>query len=621
MSQETVIFVATRARPPSSASHRPPRLHPSSVESSTTALACSKNADIDTNVAHAVAHIQPAAAQSNKPRSSGQRLGAHTPLSEHTPSTPIDTDYFENELAQHPDKEFVQHLLHGLRNGFEIGFEGERFSVLSPNLPSALEHPDVVSAHLASECSRGHTAGPYPAPPCSPLRTSGIGVVEKKSGGHRLIVHLSAPAGTSVNDGIDGDQFRLAYITVDDIIKHVVRHGKGALVYKVDVKHAFRNIPVRQCDWPLLGMYWNGMYYVDKVLPFGLRSSPAIFNKVADGVQWVLRNAYGLDTLEHYLDDFVGVGPPSHTITTSRAAIQKATLLQVFANLGLPVAEGEDKNVGPATVVTVLGIEIDTVAQEIRLPAPKLHALLSALSVWQTRKCCTKRELLSLIGSLSFAAKVVPPGRTFVRRLIDCSMTGSHLSSTIEIDADTREDIAWWHDFAISWNGRSFFHASTWIRSPDAHLFTDASGVGYGGFYQGHWFFGRWPLEFESADLKNIMVRELVPIALACWTWGSQWKQLKIVFHCDNHAAVDAWSKGSCRNRKAMAVIRSILAAAAKHNFIVYLRHIAGVRNDIADSLSRLQIQQFHRLVMDADQEPTPHMTPTALFSKPQPTD
>ena len=512
----------------------------------------------------------------------------------------------------------MEYIISGLRTGFDIGYQGKRVSMLSPNLISALEHPDVVSTHLATECSRGHTAGPYESPPCHPLRTSGIGVVEKKSGGHRLIVHMSAPSGASVNDCIDRDQFHLAYITVDDIIKHVCKFGKGALIYKVDIKHAFRNIPVRKCDWPLLGMQWNGKYYVDKVLPFGLRSSPAIFNAVADGVQWICRNTYNLHSLEHYLDDFVGVGPPSHNIVTSIAAIQKATLLQVFHDLGIPVAEGLDKNVGPATVVTVLGIEIDTDAQEIRLPEEKFTTLLSTLATWLTRHSCTKRELLSLIGSLSFAAKVVPPGRTFVRRLIDRSTSVAKLSDTIIIDTDTKEDILWWHDFAVAWHGRSLFLDTEWLKSPDAQLFTDASGIGYGAFYQGHWFLGEWPTEFNAPDLQNIMVRELVPIALACWAWGSCWRQKKIVFHCDNQAAVDAWAKGSCRNSRAMAVIRSILAAAARHNFVVYLRHIAGICNDIADSLSRLQVEQFRNLAPGADQSPWPHLSPAETLCKPR---
>ena len=178
-------------------------------------------------------------------------------------------------------------------------------------------------------------------------------------------------------------------------------------MFKVDVKHAFRLVPVHRDDWPILGMVWKD--YVDKVLPFGLRSSPALFNYLAEAVCWILRHNYALPHLEHYLDDFMGVAPPSATVATSTAAIQKGTTLQVFSNLGIPMATGEDKVVGPTTVMTVLGIEVDSEAQESRLPVEKLSSMLSLLKEWQSRSSASKRELLSLIGHLSFAAKVVLP--------------------------------------------------------------------------------------------------------------------------------------------------------------------------------------------------------------------
>lgn len=503
----------------------------------------------------------------------------------------------------HPDPEFVAYLLHGLSNGFRIGYTGPRDTLISNNLASAHSQPDIVSSYLSKECSLGHTAGPYDIPPCLPFRSAGIGVVPKKSGGHRLIVHLSAPQGSSINDGISSDEYSLQYVTVDDFVRQVVRLGKGALMFKVDIQHAFRLIPVHPDDWPILGMVWQGKYYLDKVLPFGLRSSPALFNKLADALCWILQNNYSLAYLKHYLDDYMGVAPPSRSISTSTAALQKATVLQVFDNLGIPVATGPDKVVGPVTVMTVLGIEVDTVAQEIRLPADKLSALLMLLAQWNTCRSATKRELLSLIGHLSFAAKVVPPGRTFIRRLLDLSCTANNLSDDIVIDEEARLDIQWWLDFASTWNGKSMFHDAEWTRSPDMNLFTDASDAGFGGYCDGLWFSGRWSSQLAE---EPIMVRELFPIAAASAIWGNTWVGKRLLFHCDNEAVVNAWKNGSCKNRAAMKLIRSILAKAAQFNFVLYIQHIAGVDNGIADALSRSQLDRFRALAPAAAALPVP---------------
>ena len=57
---------------------------------------------------------------------------------------------------------------------------------------------------------------------------------------------------------------------------------------KTDFKRAFMLCPVHPLDCPLLGIQWRNQYFVDKCLPFGLRSSPYFFNLVSDALQWCL---------------------------------------------------------------------------------------------------------------------------------------------------------------------------------------------------------------------------------------------------------------------------------------------------------------------------------------------
>ena len=80
-----------------------------------------------------------------------------------------------------------------------------------------------------------------------------------------------------------------------DVVARVVRHGKEALLFKVDIKHAFRNLPVHPSFWPSLGRV-----AIDLIcgynLPFDLHSAPAISNKLGDAVCWVLRSTYDMPT-------------------------------------------------------------------------------------------------------------------------------------------------------------------------------------------------------------------------------------------------------------------------------------------------------------------------------------
>ena len=73
---------------------------------------------------------------------------------------------------------------------------------------------------------------------------------------------------------------------------------------------------------------------------------------------------------------------------------------------------------GPTTSIVFLGILFDSITMTMRLEDEKLAAIHAELARWDDRTH-SKEELQSIIGVLSFAAKVVAPGRTFLRRMID----------------------------------------------------------------------------------------------------------------------------------------------------------------------------------------------------------
>ena len=333
----------------------------------------------------------------------------------------------------------------------------------TPNLRSAHDNPEAVSEAIAKEISRGHTHGPFHTPPFALFHASPIGIVDKKDGSHRLILDLSNNHAGSVNEGISIDEFTVTYCSFDDAVSMVLAAGPTPYMAKVDIKHAFRLCPVHPSEWPLLCFHWLGSFFFDSCLPFGLRTSPFIFNSFADALLWILTAVLSIHSIIHYLDDFF-------LCHSSSSACQQdmSRLTGLFAYLGVPLAPG--KLCGPAQVMTFLGIEIDAVQRIARLPADKFAALLRLIHAWHDKTSCTKRDLLSLIGHLSFAAKVVKPGRLFLRRLIDVSSSVSQLHHRIHLSAETKEDIVWWSTFLPTWNGVSYLQDPP-ISSDDIHHF------------------------------------------------------------------------------------------------------------------------------------------------------
>ena len=208
--------------------------------------------------------------------------------------------------------------------------------------------------------------------------------------------------------------------------------GQGA------IKQAYRIIPVHPENRCLLGMRWDIQVFVDKALPFGLRSAPLIFSAVADALQFMMIQK-GATFVDHYVDDFITVGAPRSNECANNAKIMHFTCEMA----GTPVEE--EKSEGPATTLPFLGIEIDSVAMELRLPADKLAQLKLVLSQWHGKKACLKRDLLSIIGSLSHASKVVKSGRAFTRRLIDLSKSVKRSHHHVRLSREARSDIEWWY--------------------------------------------------------------------------------------------------------------------------------------------------------------------------------
>ena len=138
-------------------------------------------------------------------------------------------------------------------------------------------------------------------------------------------------------------------------------------------------------------------------------------------------------------------------------------------NLGVPLAP--EKQEGPSTCITFLGIIIDIHRQELRLPREKLERILATLAEWEQRKSRTRRELESLTGILQHACTIIRPGRTFLRNAIPLLKMAKQQHHHIRLSVEIRSDLAWWKLFASYWNGTGLVispNSATYIVTSDA---------------------------------------------------------------------------------------------------------------------------------------------------------
>lgn len=522
--------------------------------------------------------------------------------------SPIQVESLVPFLESHPDTAFSSYILEGLTKGFRIGFDYKNSHLHSqvPHHRSSLANKRVVDDRIAIEVTAGRLHGPLPAHLKSLAHISPVGLVPKphQKNKFRLIVDLSHPNGNSVNDGIPSNLCSLRYASVDEAVNIIRQLGQDTQLFKLDIKDAYRIIPVHPDDYHLLGISWRGETYIDRALPFGLRSAPKIFSAVADTVAWALHQQ-GVKHQLHYLDDFLFL----EAATSGGAAQSLARVLRIFHVLGIPIAN--HKTEGPATVLVFLGILIDSHKFELRLPIDKLKRLQATLRQWINKKVCTRKDLESLLGHLSHAATVVRQGRTFLRQLFPLLSLNRASHHFIRLNAGARADLLWWSTFLQHWNGTSFFPTS----APSTEVISDASGsFGCGAFAIPHgWFQLEWP---ESWQALNIAAKELVPVVIAAALWGHQWKRSCVCFKSDNMAVVEIMKSRTARDPLLMHLLRCLVFYAASFGFHFSAEHVPGVDNTAADAISRNNIPLFLSLVPQMPRVTIPHPVLDLLVTK-----
>ncbi|CAG2242641.1 unnamed protein product [Mytilus edulis] len=504
------------------------------------------------------------------------------------------------------NKNFVFNLINGLRYGFDTGINVlPSKSLECKNLLSTKKFPDDVTKLVDDELRKGYLIGPFTKPPFDTYRISPIGIVEGKySKKKRLILDLSAPHNNdehhSINDLINKEDYSLTYVRIDDAINIIKSLGIKSQLCKCDVTDAFKLIPVHNSLWRFYGLKWNDMYYFYTRLAFGCRSSPKIFDTLSVAICWILQNNYGLRHVLHLLDDFLLINNPYVDATRNMN-----TMLYVFNSLKIPLSA--HKTVGPSTSLEYLGIILDSMHMIAKLPDEKLVRIKDILYSYLNRRSCTKREMLSLLGHLNYACKVIIPGRSFVSYLLTLAHSVKELYHHVTITKGCRDDMAMWFKFLSQWNGISFFISDNVINASDFHLFTDASStIGYGGYFRKRWFQGSWPDDFIRPDEESFSMAylELYPIVISAILWGHEWSTKRILFHCDNMSSVYIINKGRSKCNVIMNLVRRLTWCAAKFNFVVHAVHVPGKENNIADALSRYQMKRFRQLAPDASPNP-----------------
>ena len=400
--------------------------------------------------------------------------------------------------------------------------------------------------------------------------------VPKEHSKRRVIVDFSFPPGKAINDGIPRDTYldfevKFSLPSVRSMVDRLNVLGVGSLMYKRDLKGAFRQFNLDPGDYRFNGLSWDGDIFIDTRLAMGLRSSAYCCQSVTEIVAKIAgEKAFVLI----YLDDFGGAEK------ASKAHESFNHLGQLLDYFGLE--ESTDKAVAPTTNMDWLGITFDTVEWTMALKPGKLEELLCWLPKLLNYKRVKKVLLQKVLGNLVWASAVVRAGIIFFNRLLVLLRKLKRSNHSIYFSEEAKKDVAWWLVTLGKFKGKSPIPPSVW--TPLVYFYTDASLEGFGMVWGSRAMAGLFPLELEDLDINK---KEMVTVMVAIKHWFVDLSNLKVKIYVDNQVCVALLNYGITKSPFLAACLREIHYVLASYNIEIRAEYIPSKENCLADLCSR----------------------------------
>ena len=367
------------------------------------------------------------------------------------------------------------------------------------------------------------------------------------------------------------------------------RGTQGLWMAKRDIRRAYRNLAIRVQDWAVAGMRVGGRIYIDTALNFGTRSSPDKFLELSDAVEWVMRR-WGVECT-HYIDDFIFMGGSKEEVDEQIARFE-----MVCAEFGLPIKE--EKDVGPAQRLEVLGVEYDLVAGTVKMPRRQLERIQTGCdSILQ--KGMQTTEARSLLGVMGWAAQCLERTAAFSSRLwaaVEAATVAD--ARRIKVSHGLRDDMRWWI---------ASLHAGMGTRGCAIIVHKKEVAEVAAGDAGSEWGIGGWDSQgYYKASLteevraaahrKSAMSSkflELWQLLVMARVMGPRWEGRHVRVQVDNQGLVPMFRKGRGKKPMENDMVREICMLQVAQGWSWELQWIQRERNEAADALSKDDMPRF----------------------------
>ena len=475
--------------------------------------------------------------------------------------------------------------------GVDIRYEGPREGTkLCENNPSFWTWPDESAKIVNKEVSAGRWVGPFIVSPTDNFYQTPLAVVEETDKYRQI---TNAKMGAKVNDHIP-DPVDPVHMPTHAEIQRRLRvmcgeQGTSELwMAKRDIRHAYRNLACRTQDWAMAGLKVGGAYYMDTALNFGTRSSPDKFLELSDTIEWVLQR-WGVHSV-HYIDDFIFMG------TSKREVDEMVRRFDVVcAAFGVPVKE--EKDVGPAQDLTILGVEYDLINGVVRMPQHQIDRIHTGC-IRLLQEGMQVKEARSLLGVMAWAAQCMPVVTPFTTRLWAAVGNDIQDRTRVRVSHGLRRDLQWWTRAIEQGMGRDG-KAVIPVKSQHGKMAAGDAGTEWGiGGHDTEWYYkAPLPKEVRSRAFRRKRASskflELYQMLVMARVMGPQWEGCHVTVRVDNAALVPLFRKARGKRQDETDMVREIILLQALQGWTWTVIWVPRDANEAADALSKDDMPRF----------------------------
>ncbi|KAK3731002.1 hypothetical protein QZH41_006641 [Actinostola sp. cb2023] len=373
-----------------------------------------------------------------------------------------------------------------------------------------------------------------------------------------------------------------------DYISNLPRYvGPRSFQTTMDEKSGYDHVLVSQDSRSLLGLEWQGWFFVFHTIPFGWKASAYVYHTFGMGATSFIRSL-GVPCSQYIDDRHFGQLVPTQgsglgwsNMELAEAAIFLAA--SVLSSLGYFIGLAKS-HLSPSQSVRFLGFIVDSIRRSFILPEDKKQKFSTLRETILKRKTVSVKTLQRLAGKITSFCLAVPAAQLYCREIYRAIPGFQKSRREVKLQVALRDEITHWR-FLDTWQ-----ECLPWPEEKHlvVYVCSDASNFAWAGVIEVPSQESLKVRDYWSSGIKTspIVVKEATALVHILRAGKHLVANSRVDAHTDNLAFLQSWKKQGGKNQELNDVLKQLHSLLLESNISLNLCYVPSRQNP-ADAPSR----------------------------------